>query len=68
MLDLRDDLVRQALKYKVKLIVNTDAHQLSQMDNMRFGVAVARRGWATKDDVVNAWDWTRFAKWFKIRE
>lgn len=65
-LDLREDLVRQALKFGVKFIINTDAHQVSQMDNMRFGVAVARRGWVAKKDVVNSWDWTNFAKWFKL--
>ncbi len=65
-LDLRDDLVRLALRYGVKFIIDTDAHEVSQMENMRFGVAVARRGWATKKDIVNAWDWTDFAKWFKL--
>lgn len=65
-LDLRDDLVRLALNFGVKFIINTDAHQLSQMDNMHFGVAVARRGWASKKDIINT-DWTIFAKWFKIK-
>ena len=67
-LDLRDDLVRQALKYGVKFIINTDAHEISQMDNMFFGVSVARRGWAEAKDVVNTWNWTDFAKWFKIKQ
>ncbi len=66
-LDLRDDLVRQALEYGVKFIINTDAHQVSQMDNMKFGVAVARRGWVTKKEIVNTWDWTSFADWFNIK-
>lgn len=65
-LDLRDDLVRLALEYKVKFVINTDAHQVDQMSNMKFGVAVARRGWATKKDIVNNWDWKDFAKWFNI--
>jgi len=39
---------------------------IDQMDNMRFGVSVARRGWAEKKDIVNAWDWTEFAKWFRL--
>lgn len=65
-LDLRDDLVRRALQYGVKFVIDTDAHALEQMDNMRFGVSVARRGWATKKDVVNTWSWTDFAKWFNI--
>ncbi|MBI2019015.1 DNA polymerase III [Candidatus Daviesbacteria bacterium] len=66
-LDLRDDLVRMAKKYGVKFIINTDAHMVSQMDNMLFGVSVARRGWAESKDIVNTWDWTDFAKWFNIK-
>lgn len=65
-LDLRDDLVRMAKKYGVKFIINTDAHEVGQMDNMKLGVSVARRGWAEKEDIVNTWDWTDFAKWFNI--
>lgn len=65
-LDLRDDLVQMALKHGVKFVIDTDAHQISEMGNMRYGVSVARRGWATKKDVVNSWDWKNFAKWFKI--
>jgi len=65
-LDLRDDLVRQALTYGIKFVINTDAHEISQMDNMIFGVSVARRGWVTKQDIVNTWDWTDFVRWFKI--
>ncbi|MDO8573281.1 MAG: PHP domain-containing protein [Candidatus Daviesbacteria bacterium] len=65
-LDLRDDLVRQALSFGVKFSINTDAHEKSSMQNMKYGVSVARRGWATKEDIVNTWDWTTFAKWFNI--
>jgi len=66
-LDLRDDLVRLAQGYGVRFVINTDAHEISQMDNMGFGVSVARRGWVTAKDVINTWDWTAFAKWFNIR-
>ena len=52
-LDLPDVLVREAVKRGVKMIINTDSHALYQMDLMRFGVAVARRGWAEKTDIVN---------------
>lgn len=65
-LDLRDDLVRLALKYGVKFVIDTDAHEISQMDNMRYGVSVARRGWCEEKDVVNCWEWKKFAEWFKI--
>lgn len=65
-LDLRDDLVRLALKHEVKFVINTDAHEISQMENMPYGVAVARRGWVTSTSIVNTWDWTKFAEWFNI--
>ena len=66
-LDLMDDLVRQALEFGAKFVINTDAHEVSQMENMSYGVSVARRGWAEKKDIVNTWDWTEFAKWFKLK-
>lgn len=65
-LDLTDNLVRRAIQFGVKFIISTDSHEVSQMENMRFGVSVARRGWAGKEDIVNTWDWTRFAEWFNI--
>lgn len=65
-LDLPDNLVRIAKSFGVKFVIDTDSHQAYDMTNMRFGVAVARRGWLTKDDVVNAWDYDRFAKWFRL--
>lgn len=65
-LDLTDSLVRKAKKYGVKFVINTDSHKLDQMENMRFGVAVARRGWAAKEDIVNTWGWKKFAEWFGL--
>lgn len=65
-LDLRDDLVKEARKYRVKFVIDTDSHEVSGMDNMKYGVAVARRGWARSEDIVNSWGWQKFAKWFSI--
>ncbi len=65
-LDLRDDLIRLALKYGVKFSIDTDSHKIDQMTNMPFGVSVARRGWASKKDIINTWDWKDLAKWFKM--
>lgn len=66
-LDLRDDLVRLAKKFEVKFIINTDAHEVTQMDNMFYGVTVARRGWAEAKDIINTWDWKKFSEWFKLQ-
>ncbi len=52
-LDLPDTLVREAVKKGVKLTFGTDAHHVDGMNNMVFGVSVARRGWAEKKDIIN---------------
>lgn len=52
-LDLPDFLVKEALGAKVKLTLGTDAHHVDSMDNMEFGVSVARRGWASKNNIIN---------------
>lgn len=64
-LDLPDKLVREGIKYGVKFVIDTDSHEVSQMDLMRFGVAVARRGWATKDDIINSFEYNKLDKWLK---
>lgn len=52
-LDLKDDHVRKAVEAGVPLAIDTDAHRIGHLANLHYGVAVARRGWATKADVVN---------------
>lgn len=65
-LDLPDTLVRQAKEFGVKFVINTDAHQINQMELMKFGVSVARRGWAENEDIVNSWDLKKLTSWFGI--
>lgn len=57
-LDLRDDLVKEAINMGVTIIISTDAHVLSNFDFMELGVSVARRGWCTKKDVLNTQPWS----------
>lgn len=52
-LDLPDILVKEAVENGVKLTMGTDAHHIDQMDLMEYGISVARRGWASSEDVVN---------------
>ena len=66
-LDLPDMLVFEAAKKDIKFCINTDAHAAGQMDSMKFGVSVARRGWATKRDIVNCMDYNDFATWITKR-
>lgn len=62
-LDLPDTLVKSAVEYGVPLVIDTDSHESQQMALMRYGVAVARRGWATKTDIVNTKNNKEFSKW-----
>lgn len=64
-LDLPDGLVKQARDQGVKFSIDTDSHALSHMDNMFYGVSVARRGWLESKDVVNTWPYEKFFKWLK---
>lgn len=61
-LDLPDNVVYEAVKKGVKLVISTDAHEASQMNLMRYGVSVARRGWAGKKDIVNTKSLSDFRK------
>jgi DNA polymerase (family 10) len=37
----------------IKLAIGTDAHAINQLRTMRLGIAVARRGWLSRGDVIN---------------
>ena len=52
-LDLTDINCHRAKEVGVKLAISTDAHTKDQLDNILFGISVARRGWIEKDDVLN---------------
>jgi DNA polymerase (family 10) len=52
-LDLRDEHVREAIEAGVQICVNTDAHSVRGLANMRLAVATARRGAAQVADVLN---------------
>jgi DNA polymerase (family 10) len=52
-LDLRDEHVRWAIERGVTLVIDTDSHRPADLENIRYGVGTAQRGWATKKDVLN---------------
>jgi len=53
-LDLRDTDVRRAVEMGVTVAIDSDAHATAQLGLIDYGVATARRGWVTKDRVLNA--------------
>ncbi|MCG7840953.1 MAG: DNA polymerase/3'-5' exonuclease PolX [Methanomassiliicoccales archaeon] len=61
-LDLNDIYCAMAMQRGVTLSIDTDAHNVRQLDYMLFGVATARRGWVPKELVLNALSWDDLRK------
>ena len=64
-LDLNDQACRRAKEEGARLVISTDSHAISQLNNMFFGVSVARRGWLEKKDVLNTLSLEKFLKAIK---
>jgi DNA polymerase (family 10) len=54
-LDLGDVNIFAAKQAGIKMVINTDSHNLNQLHLISFGLSQARRGWAEKQDIINAW-------------
>lgn len=55
--DLPDTAARAAAAAGVRLAIDSDAHRVATLANVRWGVATARRAWLTKSEVANALEW-----------
>jgi DNA polymerase (family 10) len=68
-LDLKAEYARMAKEeYGVFLAINTDAHDISEMDHMKYGLAMARRGWLEEKDVINTMTFLQLQRWLKRNE
>ncbi len=56
-LDLHDAHLIAAKKHGIPIVINTDAHKVAGLDDIRFGIKQARRGYLTAVDVANARSW-----------
>jgi DNA polymerase (family 10) len=52
-LDLNDAQARLARERGARLVISTDAHSTTALGNLRWGVRMARRAWASPEDVLN---------------
>jgi DNA polymerase (family X) len=52
-LDLKDEYIKTAIENDVKLVIDSDAHHPLHYVFLKFGIGQARRGWATKNDILN---------------
>ena len=53
--DIRDEYVRMCVDAGVKMSIDSDAHARAHFRLLEYGIAQARRGWAEKKDIINAW-------------
>lgn len=56
-LDLDDVHCQMARDRGLKVSISTDAHNVHELDNMKYGVGQARRGWLSAGDVLNTRRW-----------
>ena len=54
-LDLKDEYIRKCVSAGVKMSIDSDAHSPAHFPYLKYGLAEARRGFAEKKDIVNAW-------------
>jgi DNA polymerase (family 10) len=64
-LDLNDAYVRQGIDLGVRFAIDTDAHHVNSLDDMRYGMLTARRGWAQRQDVINTLPLDELEKWLQ---
>jgi DNA polymerase (family 10) len=66
-LDLRDVHARAAAEAGVLVAVSTDAHEVAALDWAAIGVGQARRGWLTREQVLNTRSWRDIQRLLKGR-
>jgi DNA polymerase (family 10) len=66
-LDLTDVHARAAREAGLKLVIDSDGHQVEALDFLEFGVGQARRAWLSRDSVLNTRTWNQILRLRKKR-
>ncbi|HNX90950.1 MAG TPA: DNA polymerase/3'-5' exonuclease PolX [Candidatus Omnitrophota bacterium] len=61
-IDLNDVHCRRAKEIGARFVIDTDAHEVSHMDHLIYGVKAARRGGLEKKDVLNTYPYEKMIK------
>ena len=61
-LDLPPPWIREARARGIRFVISTDAHSTGELDHLRWGVDMARRGWLTRGEVLNTLDADAFRR------
>lgn len=52
-LDMEPRWLREARKRKIKFVISVDAHSMGALNNVKYGVGMARRAWIRRTEVLN---------------
>ena len=66
-LDLKAEPLAWARERGIPVSISPDAHSIRALQNLDYGVAIARRAGLTPDDVMNAWELDRLRGWLADR-
>lgn len=66
-LDMDDIHAREAVHAGVLIAINTDSHRASQLDRIHFGLGIARRAWAARQQIINTWEPEQLLSWLNTR-
>lgn len=61
-MDLNDSMVMGAREKGIMFAITTDSHDLGQFAYMKLGIAIARRGWCTAENIINTRSWDMVKK------
>ena len=67
-LDLKDLHVHRARELGVALVISTDAHTVEALDNLQYGVALARRGWCEPGHLLNTLPLSEFLSYLGLKK
>lgn len=63
--DIKDEYIKKCVEAGVKMCIDSDAHSKEHFKFLDYGISQARRGWASKADIINAWPVEKMLKFLK---
>ena len=63
--DIKDEYIKKCVLSGVKMSIDSDAHSKAHFSFLEMGIAQARRGWARREDIINAWPVEKMLKMLK---
>ncbi len=66
-LDLDWRFLHRARDKGIKIPIDPDAHVLAGLDDMRYGIGIARKGWLRPTDVLNTMQTDELLEFFRVR-